>query len=236
MVGLRRSVVVGLVVGILAPASASAQAWPPLGGAGQPAAAGTDSRVASGLKEALRVGAENAVTRTGRLDGFFRNEAIKILMPEKLRGIEKGLRAVGYGPKVDDFVLAMNRAAERAAASAKPIFWDAIQRMTIQDAQGILTGGETAATAYFRGRTEEQLATAFRPIVEQATSEGGVTRQYKDLIQSLPFGNTQGLDIDQYIVGKTLDGLFYVLGQEEKKIRQDPAARVTAILRDVFGR
>jgi hypothetical protein len=194
-----------------------------------------EPRIALGLKEALRVGAENTVTRTGRIDGFFRNEAIKILMPEKLRRVETGLRAVGYGPKVDEFILAMNRAAERAAASAKPIFWEAIQRITIDDARRILTGGDTAATEYFREHTEQGLATAFRPVVQQATDEVGVTRQYKELIQGLPFGNVQGLDIDEYVVSKSLDGLFLVLGEEEKKIRKDPAARITAILRDVFG-
>jgi len=208
---------------------------PPVGGL-PPQAAPEESKTALGLREALTVGAENAVARTGRIDGFFKNEVIKILMPEKLRRVETGLRAVGYGGKVDEFILAMNRAAERAAASGKPIFWEAIQAITIEDAMGILAGGETAATEYFRGRTEEELATAFRPIVQQATNEFGVTRQYKDLIQGLPFGNVQGLDIDEYVVGKTLDGLFYVLGEEEKKIRNDPAARITAILRDVFGR
>lgn len=232
---MRLTAVVALLVGILAPAPARAQSLPPVGGF-PTAPRVTESRVSLGLREALRVGAENAVTRTGRIDGFFRNAAIKILMPEKLRGVETGLRAIGYGPKVDEFILAMNRAAEHAAASAKPIFWDAIQKITIEDATRILTGGETAATQYFRGRTEEALSMAFRPIVEQATNDVGVTRQYKDLIQGLPFGNVQGLDIDQYVVGKTLDGLFFVLGEEEKKIRKDPAARVTAILRDVFGR
>lgn len=195
-----------------------------------------DSTIASGLREALTVGAEKAVERTGRLDGFFKNEAIKILMPDSLRTLESALRAVGYGARADDFILAMNRAAERAAASAKPIFWDAITSITIEDARGILTGADTAATEYFRGRTEDELATAFRPIVEQATNEFGVTRQYKELVRGLPLANLQSLDVDSYVVSKTLDGLFHVLGEEEKRIREDPAARVTAILRDVFGR
>jgi len=194
-----------------------------------------ESQAAMGLREALTVGAQNAVAQTGRLDGFFKNEAIKILMPENLRTAETALRAIGYGPQVDQFILAMNRAAEQAAASAKPIFVDAIGKVTFQDAQAILTGGETAATEYFRAHTQDALTAAFRPIVQKATDQVGVTRQYKDLVRGLPFGNTQALDIDTYVVGKTLDGIFYVLGQEEKKIRQDPAARVTAILRRVFG-
>ena len=236
MVAVHRAVVVGILASLLVPASAGAQvALPPqiggiLGSTSQP-----ESRVAMGLREALTVGAENAVARTGRLDGFFANEAIKILMPDRLRRVETGLRAVGYGPKVDEFILAMNRAAERAAAAAKPIFWDAIRSITIEDARSILTGGETAATDYFRNRTEEGLATAFRPIVEQATGEFGVTRQYKELVQGLPFGAIQAPDIDEYVVAKTLDGLFFVLGEEERKIRKDPAARITAILREVFG-
>ncbi|RPJ79072.1 MAG: DUF4197 domain-containing protein, partial [Acidobacteria bacterium] len=190
MSGMRRTVVAGVLVGILAAAAAEAQGIPPIGGiAGRGAA--TESRIALGLREALTVGADNAVARTGRLDGFFMNEAIKILMPERLRQVETGLRAIGYGPKVDEFILAMNRAAERAAASAKPIFWEAIHSITIEDAIGILNGGETAATEYFRGRTEDGLAAAFRPVVQQATDETGVTRQYKDLIRALPFGNPE---------------------------------------------
>jgi len=229
--------VIGIIISVLVPIAAGAQVVPPtIGGILDRAQSAPESRIALGLREALTVGAENAVERTGRLDGFFKDEAIKILMPERLRRIETGLRAVGYGAQVDDFILAMNRAAERAAASAKPIFWEAIRSITIDDARAILTGGETAATEYFRDRTQEGLTEAFRPIVEQATDEFGVTRQYKDLIQSLPFAGAQAPDIDEYVVARTLDGLFYVVGEEEKKIRKDPAARVTAILREVFGR
>ena len=160
----------------------------------------SNDKVASGLKEALQVGTENAVKLTGKTDGYFKNEAIKILMPEKMRTLERGLRAVGYGPQVDEFVLSMNRAAERAAPAAKSIFWDAIKQMTFDDARKILSGNDTAATEYFRGKTSEKLATAFRPIVEQAMNEVGATRRYKDLVgqaKSIPFLRTQTLDIDQ---------------------------------------
>jgi hypothetical protein len=199
----------------------------------------SDEKVASGLKEALQVGTGNAVKLTGKPDGFFKNEAIKILMPDKLRTVERGLRAVGYGPQVDEFILSMNRAAERSAPLAKDIFWDAIKQMTFDDARKILGGGDTAATEYFRGKTSDKLATAFRPVVEQAMNEVGATRRYKELVgqaQSLPFVRTQALDIDGYVVTKALDGLFYVLGEEEKKIRKNPAARVTNLLREVFRR
>ena len=116
----------------------------------------TDGKVASGLKEALQIGTQNAVNLTGKTDGYFKNEAIKILMPEKLRTLETGLRAVGYGPKLDEFVLSMNRAAERAAPAAKQIFWDAIGAMTFDDAQKILKGGDTAATEYLSGQDQRQ--------------------------------------------------------------------------------
>ncbi len=199
----------------------------------------TDSKAASGLKEALRVGTENTVTLTGRPDGYFRNQAIKILMPEKLRSVEQGLRLVGYGPQVDEFILSMNRAAERAAPSAKQIFWDAISQMTFTDARKILGGGDTAATEFFKEKTSGKLTDSFRPIVEKATNEVGATRQYKDMIgraQGLPLVKVESLDLDAYVVRKSLDGLFLVLGEEERKIRTDPAAQVTDLLKEVFGK
>jgi len=196
-------------------------------------------KIGSGLKEALHVGTGNAVESTGKLDGYFANAAIKILMPEKLRTLERGLRAAGQSPRVDEFILSMNRAAEKAAPLAKDIFWGAIKEMTFDDARQILSGGETAATDYFKARATEKLTAAFAPIVKKATDETGVTRQYKDLTaraQSIPFLKSQALDIDQYVVGKALNGLFYVVAEEERKMRKDPAARVTSLLKDVFGR
>ena len=198
-----------------------------------------DVKIGQALKQALQVGTENAVKLTGRTDGYFKNQAIKILMPEKLKTFERGLRAVGYGPQVDDFVLRMNRAAERAAPAAKQIFWDAIGEMTIDDARGILNGAETAATDYFKTKTTEPLTSAFSPVVHRTMGEVGVTKQYEDLFaraQNIPFLNLQEFDLDHYVVGKALDGLFHVVGDEEKKIRTQPAARVTDLLRDVFGR
>ncbi|HZS07401.1 MAG TPA: DUF4197 domain-containing protein [Blastocatellia bacterium] len=199
----------------------------------------SDDRIVSGLKEALQIGTGNAVNLTGRVDGYFRNEAIKILMPRQLQPLEKGLRVVGYGPQVDEFILSMNRAAERAAPQARKIFIGAIREMTFTDARRILTGGDTAATEYFKSKTADKLAVAFRPVVEKAMNEVGVTRQYKELVgryQSIPFARSQTLDLDQYVVTKSLDGLFHVLGEEERRIRKDPVARVTSLLKDVFGR
>jgi hypothetical protein len=160
-------------------------------------------------------------------------------MPEKLRNLEKGLTAVGYGPQVDEFVLSMNRAAEQAAPFAKQVFWDAIGEMTFEDARKILSGHETAATDYFKSRTTDKLTVAFRPVVDQAMNEVGVTRQYKELVgrfQTIPFVKSESFDIDHYVVTKALDGLFHVLGEEERKIRTNPAARVTDLLKEVFGK
>jgi hypothetical protein len=199
----------------------------------------SDAKIGSGLKEALKIGTGNAVNLTGKTDGYFLNEAIKILMPEKLRTLEKGLRIVGYGPQVDQFVLSMNRAAEKAAPAAKQIFWDAIGEMTFEDARKIWSGNETAATDYFKGKTTDRLTAAFRPVVDKAMSEVGVTRQYKELVgkyDSIPFVKKETFDIDGYVVTKALDGLFHVVGEEERKIRTNPQARVTDLLKEVFGK
>ena len=199
----------------------------------------SDVKIGSGLKEALQIGAENTVNLTGRADGYFLNQAIKILMPEKLRTLEKGLRVVGYGPQVDEFILSMNRAAEQAAPFAKQIFWDAIGEMTFEDARKILSGNQTAATDYFKTKTTDKLTAAFRPVVEKSMNEVGVTRQYKELVgryQTIPFVKSETFDIDSYVVSKALDGLFHVLGEEERKIRTNPAARTTDLLKEVFGK
>lgn len=199
----------------------------------------SDAKIASGLKEALQVGTQNAVSLTGRPDGYFKNAAIKILMPSQLQPIEKGLRAGGYGSQIDELVLSMNRAAERAAPAAKPIFLDAITAMSFDDARKILTGSQTAATEYFKGKTSDKLTAAFQPVVAQSMNEVGVTRQYKELMgrtQTIPFLKSEVFDLDHYVVAKSLDGLFYVLGQEEQKIRANPTARATDLLKQVFGK
>ena len=196
-------------------------------------------KVGAALKQALQVGTENAVRLTGKTDGYFTNKAIKILMPERLRTVERGLRTAGYGSEVDKLVLSMNRAAERAAPTAKKFFWDAIGEMTIDDAQRILNGTPTAATDYFKGKTSPSLRIAFRPIVEKAMHEVGTVRQYNELLgqaKAIPFLKTEDYELDRYVVGKALDGLYYVVGEEERKIRSDPSARVTDLLKDVFGK
>lgn len=198
-----------------------------------------DATIAAGLTEALRVGIDNAVTLTGRTNGYFANQAIKIRVPERLRSLESGLRTAGRGALVDEFVLSMNRAAERAAPVARDIFAEALGAMSFDDARRILGGGNTAATEYFKAKTTDRLGAAFRPVVERAMSEVGVNRRYREMVgraQALPFVSLEALDLDQYVVGRGLDGLFHVLGEEERKIRETPAARVTELLRDVFGK
>jgi hypothetical protein len=235
----RRALALGAIV-LLTAAPASAQLDRILRGLGLGQDRGlSDVKIASGLKEALQIGTAHTVAITGRPDGYFGHPVIKILMPEKLQTLEKGLRLVGYGPQLDAFVLSMNRAAERAAPAAKRIFWDAIGEMTFDDARKILGGGETAATDYFQVKTSDDLAAAFRPVVDRAMNEVGVTRQYKALVgryEAIPFARSEAFDLDGYVVAEALDGLFHVLGEEERKIRTEPAARVTDLLKEVFAK
>lgn len=196
-------------------------------------------RISMGLKEALTVGVDSAVDLTGRFDGYFRNEVIKILMPPKLKALVNGLTMIGMRGKVNQFVMAMNRAAEQAAPLAKPIFADAIRTLNFNDARGLLSGGDTAITDFFKNKTKEPLSVAFRPPVEEAMGRTGATRQFNDLIgryQKLPFANKDVVNIEDYVVRKALDGLFYMVAQEETKMRKNPGARVTSVLREVFGR
>ena len=198
----------------------------------------TNDKVIAGLKDALRVGTGRAVAETGKPDGFLKNQAIKILLPEKLRTAGKTLRMVGMGSQVDALEVGMNRAAEQATPQAKQIFLNAVTRMTFSDAHQILTGGDTAATDYFKNQSSAELTKAFAPIVHQAMENVGVVRQYNKLMQNplaAPLASDKNFKLDDYVVGKTVDGLFYMLGQEEKKIRTDPAAQTTAILKEVFG-
>jgi len=198
----------------------------------------SDAKVGSGLQEALKVGTENAVTQTSAVDGFLLNKAIKILMPKPLQAMEQPLRLVGYGPQIDEFVVGMNRAAEKAVPFAKDIFWGAIGEMTFDDARKILNGGDTAATDYFKAKTSKKLQTAFKPSVTEVMDQVGVNQQYNALVgkyKDIPFSKNIAFDVNQYVTEKATDGIFYVVGQEEKKIRTNPAARVTDLLKEVFG-
>jgi Protein of unknown function (DUF4197) len=199
----------------------------------------SDAKIGSGLQEALKIGTENAVDITAQTDGFFKKQLIKILMPKTLQNMEKPLRLVGYGPQIDEFVLGMNRAAEKSVPFAKDIFWEAIGQMSFDDARKILAGSDTAATDYFKAKTSKKLQAAFKPSVEEVMGQVGVNQQYNELVgryKDVPFANSITFDVNQYVTEKTTDGLFFVVGQEEKKIRTNPAARVTDLLKEVFSK
>ncbi len=197
-----------------------------------------DSKIVQGLKQALEIGTANAVKTVSKLDGYYKNPQIKIPLPETVQKVESVLRAVGYGPKVDELSLSMNRAAEKAAPKAKALFWDAVKAMTFEDARQILKGSDDAATRYFEGKTRDRLHQLFAPIVHKTMTEVGVTRTYQQLyakVNTIPYADRLKLDLDAYVTGKALDGLFYMVAEEERKIRKDPAARVTQLLKEVFG-
>jgi len=199
----------------------------------------SNDKIVAGLKEALTVSTRNAVASTGRPDGFLKNEAIKILVPGKLRNVSKGMRLVGMGSRVDAFEVGMNRAAEQAAPAARQICIDAVKQMSFSDARQILSGNDTAATDYFKKQSSDQLNAAFAPIVHQAMENVGVVREYNQLMRNpmaVRVSATQSFNLDDYIVGKTMDGLFYVMAEEERKIRKDPVAQTTTLLKEVFGR
>lgn len=212
---------------------------PGLGKASNAGAGLSDTQIGSGLKEALAVGTQKAVKAVAKPGGYLQNQAIKILLPSSLRPVETGLRAIGQGPKVDEFIASMNHAAETAAPEASKIFGDAVRQMTFDDARKLLGGGNTSITDYFKSKTSEQLAAAFRPHVEKAMAANGVTQKYETLLgqaPKLPFMNSSKMDINAYVVNKTLDGLFYMLGQQEAQIRTNPAARTTDLLKKVFAK
>ncbi len=193
---------------------------------------------AAGLKEALAVGTERAVKSLGRENGFFGNAAVKILMPSSLQKVAEVAKMAGYQKQVDEFILSMNRAAEAAVPLAAHYFGDAIRDMTFDDVRGILTGGDTAATEFFKRKTNDKLYSAFKLVVSDKVNQVGATRAYKDMMgryEKMPLMGGQSLDLDDYVTKKSLDGLFLVLGQEEKKIRTNPAARTTDLLKQVFG-
>jgi hypothetical protein len=198
----------------------------------------SDSTISAGLMQALQVSTGKAVALTGKRDGFLKNEAIKILLPDKLASVGKGMRLIGMGAPVDELEVGMNRAAEQATPKAKAIFLSSLKKMTFDDARKILTGGDTSATEYFKRTSSAELTTAFSPIVHQSMENVGVVKTYENLMQSMPQMTSLGgsFNLDKYVVGKTLDGLFYMLGQEERNIRKNPAAQTTTLLKQVFGK
>lgn len=196
------------------------------------------STMISGLKEALSIGTENAVENVSSLDGYLGNQAIKILMPEKMQTVANVLEKFGQQDLVDEFITSMNRAAEKASPLAVPHFASAIKEMSFEDAKSILDGGDTAATDYFKTKTFDNLYGEFKPIIETSMNEVDVTSLYKEIMEkytAVPFAKEVTPDLDHHVTQKSLDGLFYMVAEEEKKIRTDPAARVTDLLKKVFG-
>jgi len=202
----------------------------------------SEDEIVKGLKEALAKGVEHSVTNLGRVGGYLNHTDVKIPMPDRLARVEKTLRAVKQEHLADEFVATMNRAAELAVPEAATIFSDAIRAMTLQDAKSLLSGPEDAATQYFRkvsaGRLEEKML----PVVKKTTETAGVTASYKQLMEkasptvSIFNIDPKALDLDQYVATKAVDGLFKRIADEEKTIRQNPAARTTQLLKKVFNR
>lgn len=193
----------------------------------------------SGLKELLKVGIENTVKLAGKTNGFLNNPAIKINMPENLKKAESALRMIGLGPKIDEFILSMNKSAENATPLAKDILLNAVTNLNFQDASNIFNGGNTAATDYLRKTTYDKLNEVFKPVVAKTMAQFGVNNKFEEItkkLQTMPImGKYVPIDINSYVVSKALDGLFWILGQQETKIRTDPKAQTTTLLKELFS-
>ena len=196
--------------------------------------------IINGLKEALSVGAENTSKSLNKTDGFFKNAALKILMPAEAQKAEKTLRQFGMGAMVDKAILSMNRAAEDAAGGISAIFINAIKQMTVTDGLKILRGGDFAATDYLKKTTTLELTEKMRPVIEASLSKVNATNYWKDVFTTynkLSFSKQPvNTDLSSYVTEKSMTGIFYSIGEEEQKIRKDPAAQVTDLLKKVFGK
>ncbi len=197
----------------------------------------SNEEIISGLKDALRVGTDSSAKRLSKLNGFFGDAAIKVLMPEEAKKVENTLRSFGLGSVVDKAILSMNRAAEDAANGVGNIFWDAIKGMSITDGLKILRGGDFAATDYLKSVTTAQLTEKFRPVIEASLVKVDATKYWKDMFTTYNRFSTKQVntDLTAYVTERALAGLFLKISLEEQKIRKDPAAQVTSILKKVFG-
>ena len=199
----------------------------------------SSDEIINGLKQALTLGAQKSADKLSAADGFFKDAAVKVLMPPQAQNVEKTLRNLGLGKLVDDAILSMNRAAEDASKSAAPIFVNAVKRMTVQDGLGILRGADTAATGYLRKSTSPELTAAFHPVIDSSLQKTGATKYWKTLFDTYNKLPTTFKKVDpdlaSFVTQKAMDGIFYYVAQEEQKIRKDPAAQVTDLLKKVFG-
>ena len=190
------------------------------------------------LKAALEKGSVAAAANLGRVDGFLSNPQVKIPLPESAQRAEHMLRRVGMGKYADELIVTLNRAAEQAVPQAKGVFVDSVKKMSVQDAKGILTGGDTAGTEYFRRSTRVELHKRFLPIVEKATARVQLAQkydQYADKAVAVGMLKREDADLDEYVTQKALDGLYLMVAEEEKKIRKDPVGTGSAIIKKVFG-
>lgn len=196
-----------------------------------------NDEIIAGLKEALTIGTEKGTSMLSKENGFFGNELRKIVLPPDAQKIEKTLRSVGFGKQVDDAILTMNRGAEEACKQAAPIFVDAIKKMSVQDAVGILKGADTAATGYLRSNTTSALTKAFRPIIESSLEKVGATRYWSTMVTTYNKFSMQKInpDLAAYVTERALQGVFMQIAAEEKNIRKDPIARTTELLKKVFA-
>ena len=198
----------------------------------------TNQDAVSGLKAALEKGTGVAVDLLGKTDGFYGNNAVKIPLPDSLKKTQKLMRGIGMGKHADELELRLNRAAEAAVPEAKKLFVDSIRKMSVQDAKGILTGGQTSGTEYFKRSTTDQLRARFLPVVKKATARVKLAQKYNQYAQKgVQFGlvKKEQANLDDYVTQKALDGLFYMVAEEERKIRQDPVRAGSDIIRKVFG-
>lgn len=198
----------------------------------------SEADISKGLKDALTIGSNNASKQLNVLDGFNKNNLIRIPFPAEVNQVATKLRELGMGGKVDEFEVTLNRAAEQAAKDAAPIFANAITQMTITDAKNILTGSNNSATTYLQGKTTDALVAAFSPTIKSALGSNLATSKWTEITtiyNKLPFMTAVETDLTKYTTNKALSGLFTVLADEEKKIRENPAARTTDILQKVFG-
>ena len=197
-----------------------------------------DAEIGDGLREALRVGTERVTASLGQVDGFNTNPDVHIPLPESLQTVQSALAMVGLSDLADDLELRMNRAAETAVPQAKELFWQAVSEMTLEDAQGILSGPGDAATRYFQDRMSPPLTERFTPVVNQELADAGAVQAYDQMMgdyDALPFAPDVQANLTPYVVQQALDGMFLMLAREEAAIRQDPAARTTELLQTVFG-
>ncbi|WP_047550538.1 DUF4197 domain-containing protein [Methylotenera sp. G11] len=198
----------------------------------------TNAEASSGLKTALIQGAGKAVSELSKTDGFLGNKEVKIPLPDALKKTEKAMRMLGMGAQADELVLKMNRAAEAAVPEAKALLVDSAKKMTVTDAKNILTGGDDAATQYFKKTTSKQMAEKFLPIVKKATENVQLAQQYNKYAEmGSQFGvvKKEQVNLEQYVTQKTLDGVYLMMAKEEAAIRKDPIGQSSALLKKVFG-